>query len=91
MRLDGEPQAGVISGLAPDAIAPQGHALRRINALVDSALRGMSPLISQSYADSDRPSIPDGRLLKASQMMGFYAVRLESHDCEEMSCNLSFE
>ena len=59
--------------------------------LADSALRRMSPLFDEIYADNGRPSIPPEHLLKASLLMAFYTVRSERQFCEQLRYNLLFK
>ena len=78
-------------GLTPDGFVPKSHPLRRIKPLADSALRRMSPLFDDIYADNGRPSIPPEHLLKASLLMAFYTVRSERQFCEQLRYNLLFK
>ena len=91
MRGGSERQATMMLGLTPDGFVPKSHPLRRIKPLVDSALRRMSPLFDEIYADNRRPSIPPEHLLKASLLMAFYTVRSERQFCEQLRYNLLFK
>ena len=91
MRGDAERQATMMLGLTAEGFVPQDHPLRRIKPLVDSALRRMSPLFDELYADPGRPSIPPERLLKASLLMACYTVRSERQFCEQLRYNLLFK
>ena len=75
MRGEAERQATLMLGLTPDGFVPKEHPLRRINPLVDSVLRRMSPLFDELYASGGRPSIPPEHLLKATLLMALYMVR----------------
>ena len=55
MRDERKWQATMMPGLTADGIVPKGHSLRRIKPLADSALRRISPLFDESYADNGRP------------------------------------
>ncbi len=66
MRGESERQATMMLGLTPDGFVPKDHPLRRIKPLADSALRRMSPLFDEIYADNGRPSIPPEHLLKSA-------------------------
>ncbi len=91
MRGESERQATMMLGLTPDGFVPKDHPLRRIKPLADSALRRMSPLFDEIYADSGRPSIPPEHLLKSSLLMAFYTVRSERQFCEQLRYNLLFK
>ena len=91
MRGESERQATMMLGLTPDGFVPKSHPLRRIKPLVDSALRRMSPLFDEIYADNGRPSIPPEHLLKASLLMAFFTIRSERQFCEQLRYNLLFK
>jgi len=91
MRGESERQATMMLGLTPDGFVPKDHPLRRIKPLADSALRRMSPLFDEIYADAGRPSIPPEHLLKASLLMAFFTVRSERQFCEQLRYNLLFK
>ena len=84
MRGETERQATLLLGLTPEGFVPRDDPLRRINPLVDSALRRMSPLFDQVYAAGGRPAIPPEHLLKASLLMAFYTIRSERQFCERL-------
>ena len=58
MRGKSATQATMLTAVTPDALVPQGHPIRRIKPMVDSALAGLSPTFSRMYASIGRPSIP---------------------------------
>ena len=91
MRGESERQATMMLGLTPDAFVPKSHPLRRIKPLADSALRRMSPLFDEIYADNGRPSIPPEHLLKSSLLMAFFTIRSERQFCEQLRYNLLFK
>ncbi|MXY85360.1 MAG: transposase [Chloroflexi bacterium] len=91
MRGESERQATMMLGLTPDGFVPKDHPLRRSKPLADSALRRMSPLFDEIYADSGRPSIPPEHLLKASLLMAFFTFRSERQFCEQLRYNLLFK
>ena len=91
MRGESERQATMMLGLTPEGFVPKDHPLRRIKPLADSALRRMSPLFDEIYADNGRPSIPPEHLLKSSLLMAFYTVRSERQFCEQLRYNLLFK
>ncbi len=69
MRGETERQATMMMALTPDVFVPKDHPLRRIKPLADWALRRMSPLFDQIYADNGRPSIPPEHLLRSSLLV----------------------
>ena len=91
MRGESERQATMMLGLTPDGFVPKDHPRRRIKPLADSALRRMSPLFDEIYADNGRPSIPPDHLLKASLLMAFYTISSERQFCEQLRYNLLFK
>ena len=74
----------------PEQRIPQGHPLRRIEALADAALKELSPVFDEMYSAVGRPSIPPERLLKASLLMALHTVRSERLLCEQLDYNFLF-
>jgi len=70
-------QVTMLSLATPDKRVAADHPLRRIKALADQALAGLSPTFDQMYSKVGRPSIPPERLLEATLLMAFYSVRSE--------------
>ncbi len=91
MRGESQRQAEMILGLTPHGFVPKDHPLTRCKPLADSALRRISPLFDEMYADTGRPSIPAQHLLKASLLMAFCTVRSERQSCEQLRYNLWFK
>jgi transposase len=87
-RLD--PQADMFCLLSPESFVPQDHPLRAIKPFVDEALRGLSPLFDEMYAENGRPSIPPERLLKAKLLQAFFSIRSEALLVEMLHYNLLF-
>jgi transposase len=69
---------------------PKDHPIRRIKQLAEAALEQLSPLFDEMYSAVGRPSIPPGRLLKASLLMALYTVRSERMLCERLDYDLLF-
>lgn len=90
MRGTDKQQVTMLSLVTPDKRVPADHPLRRIKALADQALAGLSPTFDQMYSKVGRPSIPPERLLKATLLMAFYSVRSERLLCEQLDYNLLF-
>ena len=71
MRGTDKQQVTMPSPVTPDKRVPADHPLRRIKALADQALAGLSLTFDQMYSKVGRPSIPPERLLKATLLMVF--------------------
>jgi len=59
--------------------------------MVDKALNELSPLFTQMYAETGRPSIPPEHLLKACLLIALYSVRSERQFCERLQYDLLFK
>ena len=55
----------MLTAIAPEALVPHRHSIRRIKPMVDRALVQLSPTFDRIYADHGRASIPPERLLMA--------------------------
>lgn len=60
--------------LSPESFVPKDHPLRPIRQMVDLALENLSPVFSQMYSHTGRPSIPPERLLKAMLLQVLYSI-----------------
>lgn len=76
--------------VSPESRVPQDHPLRAIKKLADRALRDLSAVFDEMYADSGRPSVPPERLLKGLLLIALYSVRSERQLCEQLEYNLLF-
>src|SRR5208282_235036 len=90
MRGADKRQRALLVVINPEQRIPQGHPLRRIKILADTALKQLSPLFDEMYSAVGRPSIPPERLLKASLLMALHTVRSERLFCEQLDYNLLF-
>lgn len=90
MRGNDEQQGMVFSYINPEERIPQDHPLRRIRAMIDTALRRMSLHFEALYARNGRPSIPPERLLRALVLQLLYSVRSETLLMEQLNYNLLF-
>src|SRR5437879_6513232 len=90
MRGTDTKQSTMLSLLSPEQRVPKTHPLRAVKAMVDAALRELSPVFAEMYSTIGRPSIPPERLLKASVLMALYTVRSERLFCEQLDYNLMF-
>lgn len=83
-------QQSMVVLLSPEGLVPENHPIRPIKALVDEALRKMSPTFDAMYAEVGRPSIPPERLVKGMLLMAFFSVRSERLLCEQIRYNMLF-
>ena len=77
MRGRPERQATMLSFITPEQRVPQGHPIRRIKALADEELKRLSPVFSQMYSKTGRPSIPPETILKSLLLIALFSVRSE--------------
>jgi transposase len=90
MRGQDELQEGMFSYVSTEKRVPQDHPLRRVRALVDVALKEMSPQFAELYAHNGRPSMAPEKLLRALLLQFFYSVRSERLLMEQLAYNLLF-
>jgi transposase len=90
MRGNDEQQGAVFSYINPEERIPADHPLRRIRAMVDTALQQMSAHFEALYARRGRPSIAPEKLLRALLLQILYALRSERQLMEQMNYNLLF-
>lgn len=90
MRGTDEKQASMFSVVSPERRIPADHPLRRIKAMADEVLSGLSKTFDAMYSNVGRPSIPPERLLKSQILMALYTVRSDRQFCEQLDYNLLF-
>src|SRR5277367_3633013 len=90
MRGNDQQQGHVFSYLSPEQRVRQDHPLRPIRAMVDQALRELSPEFAKMYSKVGRPSIPPEQLLRALLLQMLYSVRSERLLMEELDYNILF-
>jgi transposase len=90
MRGTDDKQASMFSIVSPERRVPADHPLRRIKAMADEVLGGMSATFDAMYSRLGRPSIPPERLLKSQILMALYSVRSDRQFCEQLDYNLLF-
>ncbi len=90
MRGEDKKQSSMLMLMSLETRVPQTHPLRTIKKMADEALRKLSPVFDQMYAQGGRPSIPPERLLKSMLLMAFHSVRSERQFCEQLDYNLLF-
>jgi transposase len=74
MRGFEQPSDALFVYLSPESFVPKDHPLRSIRQMVDAALENLSPVFSQMYSHTGRPSIPPERLLKAMLLQVLYSI-----------------
>ena len=90
MRGADDKQASMFSIVSPERRIPMDHPLRRIKAMADEILAGLSSTFDAMYSKTGRPSIPPERLLKSQILMALYSVRSDRQFCEQLDYNLLF-
>lgn len=85
-------QAGYLfSYISAEARVPADHPLRPLRAVVDGALRRMSPRFETLYVRFGRPSIAPEKLLRALLLQVLYTIRSERQLVEQLQYNLLFQ
>ena len=90
MRGEDRETGTLFSYVDLEARVPRDHPLRPMRALVDDALKDLSPLFEELYASSGRPSIPPERLLRALLLQVLFTVRSERQLMEQLEYNLLY-
>lgn len=90
MRGSFERQATMLSIVSPEQRVPQDHPLRKIKAMADCELAGLSRVFDKMYCAGGRPSIPPERILKSMLLIALYSIRGERQFCEQLDYNLLF-
>ncbi len=90
MRGFSEPQAMVIAYINLEERVPGDHPLRKIKAMADQELQGLSPVFNKMYSHTGRPSIPPERVLKSLLLIALFSVRSERQFCEQLGYNLLY-
>lgn len=90
MRGDDTQQGHMWSYIQPEQRVPQDHPLRPVRAMVDQALKALSPRFALLYSPTGRPSIPPEQLLRALLLQAFYSIRSERQLMEQLDYNLLF-
>ena len=90
MRGTDDKQATMFSIVSPERRVAADHPLRRIKAMADEILAGLTKTFDAMYSDVGRPSIPPERLLKSQILIALYSVRSDRQFCEQLDYNLLF-
>jgi transposase len=91
MRGEQTRQVEMLLAVVADDLVPRDHPIRAIRRIVEGALRELSPLFDQMYADDGRPSIPPEHLLKSLVLIALYSIRSERQFCERLQYDLLFK
>ena len=90
MRGVDHQQSGMFSYLSPEERVRPDHPLRGIRTVVDEVLGQLSPLFSEMYSGTGRPSIPPEKLLRALLLQMLYSIRSERLLMEEIDYSVLF-
>ena len=90
MRGQDTQQSTIFSYVSPEERVPADHPLRPIRAMVDTALRALSPSFDAMYKDFGRPSIAPEKLLRSLLLQVLYTIRSERMLMEQLEYNLLF-
>jgi transposase len=91
MRGQTNEQPVLFSYIPTETRIPPNHPLRRIRAVVDEVLVGMSKKLDRLYSHTGRPSIPPEHLLKAMFLQILYTIRSEGQLVEHLHYNLLYQ
>jgi transposase len=84
-------QGGMFSYVSLEQRVPGDHPLRALRAMVDEALRELSPRFETLYARRwGRPSVPPEQLLRALLLQVLYTIRSERQLMEQLEYNLLY-
>jgi transposase len=90
MRGESQSQSELFSYIPLETRVPEDHPLRRIRAMVEEILRGMSRQFDRLYSHTGRPSVPPEMLLKALFLQVLYTIRSEGQLIEHLRYNLLY-
>jgi transposase len=90
MRGKDTQQSAMFSYVSAEERVPADHPLRPIRAMVDVALRGLSPAFDAMYRNFGRPSIAPEKLLRTLLLQVLYSIRSERMLMEQLEYNLLF-
>lgn len=90
MRGEANLQPNMFSYIDLEMRIPQGHPIRKIRRIVDTALTEIEPFFDNMYANQGRPSIPPEQLLRALLLQILFTVRSERQLMERIDYDLLF-
>lgn len=91
MRGSDEQPGYLFSYVSAETRVPADHPLRPLRAVVDAALRRLSPRFERLYVRWGRPSIAPEKLLRALLLQVLYTIRSERQLVEQLQYNLLFQ
>jgi transposase len=80
----------MFSDVSPEERRPQGHPLRTMRVLVDTALQELAPQFDRLYSRTGRPSIAPEQLRRALLLQVLDTIRSERLLMEQLAYNLWF-
>src|SRR5438445_5075212 len=90
MRGADERSGSLFSYIDLEYRIPEGHPLRAIRVIVNTALADLNAEFEAMYAPIGRPSIPPEKLLRSSLLQAFYSIRSERQLMERLDFDLLF-
>lgn len=90
MRGTQDRQATMLALIRLESRIPTDHPLRRIKAMADQELLGLSRVFDRMYSKVGRPSVAPEKILKSLLLIALYSVRSERQFCEQLDYNLLF-
>jgi len=90
MRGTDEASGSLFSYVDLEERIPARHPLRKVQRVVNDALRSLDADFEALYTDFGRPSIPPERLIRASLIQILFSIRSERQLMEQMHYNLLF-
>jgi len=90
MRGPDPQQSSLFSYSQIGDFVPQHHPIRKLRALVDEALEGMSGRLGSRYSRIGRRSIAPEKLIRALLLQVFYSIRSERQLVEQLRYNMLF-
>jgi transposase len=90
MRGSDQQTGSLFSYVNLEERVPARHPLRKIKAVVDTALASLDADFSALYASEGRPSIAPERLLRAALVQILFSIRSERQLMEQLEYNLLF-
>jgi transposase len=90
MRGEANLQPSMFSYIDLERRIPQGHPIRKIRRIVDTAFTEIEPFFDKMYANQGRPSIPPEQLLRALLLQILFTIRSERQLMERIDYDLLF-
>src|SRR6516162_1675698 len=90
MRGADERSGSLFSYIDLESRIPEGHPLRAIRVIVNTALADLNAEFEALYAPIGRPRSPPEKLLRSSLLQAFYTIRSERQLMERLNFDLLF-